>query len=122
MPLYTTLACHLPTSPAPADDIRLQCNATAGTARPDELIAFSHAALFSPVLSTLEYALRSNFIIHFPGLTVPLLRKYPPKSLATAKGHLDQIRKNIRSTKPKPKKPRKPEAKEAAKPAPAASD
>ena len=35
----------------------------------------------------------------FPGLTATSLRKYPPTSRATIKGHLDQTRKNVRSTK-----------------------
>jgi hypothetical protein len=34
-----------------------------------------------------------------PGLTLVTLRKYRPKSVATVKGHLDQICKNLQSTK-----------------------
>ena len=34
-----------------------------------------------------------------PGLTKKTLAKYPPRSVATIKGHLDQTRKNQRSTK-----------------------
>jgi hypothetical protein len=37
----------------------------------------------------------------FPGISPKLLSKYPPNSNATAKGHLDQTRKNVQSTKPK---------------------
>jgi hypothetical protein len=40
----------------------------------------------------------------FPGLTHKTLRKYPPNSKATTTGHLDNIRKNTRSTKKAPKK------------------
>ena len=70
-----------------------------GSATPAEIVAFSHAALFSPALSTLEHAVKSGFLTNFPGLTLDQLRKHPPRSIATAKGHLDQTRKNQRSTK-----------------------
>jgi hypothetical protein len=67
---------------------------------PEELVAFAHAALFSPALSTLMTALKKNYLPPFPGLTETSLRKYPPHSEATVMGHLDNRRKNIRSTKP----------------------
>jgi hypothetical protein len=75
-------------------------NAAIGTATPAELEAFGHAALFSPALSTLEKALNNGFITNFPGLTPATLKKHPPHSIAMVKGHLDQTRKNVRSTKP----------------------
>ena len=68
---------------------------------PADLVAFAHAALFSPSISTLATALRRNYI-HFPGLTTEVLAKHPPKSAPMIQGHLDQVRKNLRSTKPKP--------------------
>jgi hypothetical protein len=76
-------------------------HAAVGTATPAELVTFSHAALFSPALSTLEKALKKGFLINFPGLNEKTLRKYPPQSTAMIKGHMDQIRKNIQSTKTK---------------------
>jgi hypothetical protein len=63
-----------------------------------ELVTFAHASLFSPVLSTLETALSNNRLTNFPGLTLAALRKHPPQSGATIKGHQDQSRKNKRST------------------------
>lgn len=65
---------------------------------PANLVQFAHAALFSPVLSTLEKALARNFLPDFPGLTSATLRKYPPHSEATSKGHMNQIRKYLRPT------------------------
>ncbi|KAL3942765.1 MAG: hypothetical protein SGBAC_003109, partial [Bacillariaceae sp.] len=44
-------------------------------------------------------ALRLDYVPHFPGLTTQSLNRHPPRSLATTKGHLDQERKNLRSTK-----------------------
>ena len=70
-----------------------------GSATPAEIVAFAHAALFSPALSTLEQAVKSGFLTNFPGLTLNQLRKHPPRSVAMTKGHLDQTRKNLRSTK-----------------------
>jgi hypothetical protein len=68
--------------------------ASIGFATPAEIIAFAHAALFSPALSTLHQALEKGYLINFPGLTPTLLRKHPPRSIAMIKGHLDQTRKN----------------------------
>jgi hypothetical protein len=69
---------------------------------PAELVAFAHATLFSPALSALAAALAKGYLANFPGLTTKLLLKYPPQSAAMIKGHLDQTRKNQRSTKPTP--------------------
>ena len=66
---------------------------------PADIVAFHHAALFSPALSTLTTALKKGFIPPLPGLTESLLRKYPPDLEATTMGHLDNRRKNIQSTK-----------------------
>ena len=68
---------------------------------PADLVAFAHAALFSPALSTLDKALAKGILPAFPGLTRETLKKYPPFSEATTMGHLDNRRKNIQSTKPK---------------------
>jgi hypothetical protein len=69
--------------------------------KPADIVAFHHAAFFSPAISTLTTALEKNYIPHLPGLTTTLLRKYTPDLEATAMGHLDNRRKNIQSTKPK---------------------
>jgi hypothetical protein len=63
------------------------------------IVAFMHAAFFSPVLSTLYKALKLGYITHIPGLTAESLKKHPPQSFAMVKGHLNQTRKNVRSTK-----------------------
>jgi hypothetical protein len=76
--------------------------ATALQGSPSQLVAFLHAALFSPALSTLSQALRHNLLPNIPGLSSELVARHPPHSIATAKGHLDQVRKNLRSTQPKP--------------------
>ena len=50
-------------------------------------------------MSTWTSAITSGFFATWPGLTSALVRKHLPKSLATAKGHLRQDRKNVRSTR-----------------------
>jgi hypothetical protein len=73
-----------------------------GSAKPAELVVFSHQTLWSPTLRTLEQALQKGFLVNFPGLTTTSLRKYPPRSYSTPKGHLNQTRQNQRSTKAVP--------------------
>jgi hypothetical protein len=63
-----------------------------------QLIEFLHRACFSPTLSTWTQAIEKNFFATWPGLTAEAVRKYLPKSLATAKGHLKTSPKNLRST------------------------
>ena len=90
----------LPTTTPP-----LQAHLALSSMKPVDLVAFSHAALFSPALSTLESALQKNLLLGFPGLSLRTLRAHPPNSIATSQGHLDQTRKNQRSTKPPPPSP-----------------
>jgi hypothetical protein len=85
---------------------------------PADLVAFAHAALFSPALTTLKAALDKGFLPPFTGLTAATLARYPPSLDATAMGHLDAQRKNTRSTKPKPKDPSEEEITDAFPPQP----
>ena len=65
-----------------------------------DLVQYLHQACFSPVLKTWTTAIDAGYFATWPGLTSALVRKHLPKSIATAKGHLRQDRKNVRSTKP----------------------
>ena len=58
-----------------------------------------HASLFSPSESTLIQAINNNQLTTWPELTASNIRRHLPKSTATVLGHLDQQRKNLRSTK-----------------------
>jgi hypothetical protein len=64
-----------------------------------EIVKFMHAAMGYPTLTTLHKALANGWVQGLPGLTQQTLRNYPPFSGATIKGHMTQIRKNVRSTK-----------------------
>ncbi|KAI2502231.1 hypothetical protein MHU86_12203 [Fragilaria crotonensis] len=98
------------TTPSPGEPPLLLQHSYAAThsATPAELVAFAHAALFSPALSTLTKALDRGYLPQCMGLTSQALRKHPPHSVATIKGHLDQTRKNQRSTKTAPPLPALP--------------
>ena len=88
---------NVPSPPTPQDSA--MAATTTASAAPADLVAFAHAAMFSPVLSTLRQALTKKFIMNLPGLTLATLKKHPPHSTATAKGHLNQTRQGIKSTK-----------------------
>ena len=64
-----------------------------------DLATYLHAACFSPVPSTFVKAIKNNHFSTWPGLTADLINKILPKSIITDKGHLNQQRKNLQSTK-----------------------
>jgi len=68
------------------------------------LVAFYHAMMGSPPVSTLTAALRRGYL-KLPGLTADMVTKFPPDTMATAKGHLDLVRQGLRSTKARPSEP-----------------
>jgi hypothetical protein len=63
-------------------------------------IAFYHASLFSPSLSTWCQAIDDGHFPTWPGLTSSAVRKHPPQSIPMHQGHLDQVRANIQLTRP----------------------
>ena len=67
-----------------------------------EYVAFSHAALASPPITTLIRAVEMNYLSNFPKLTARMIRANPTVSRATAMGYLDQTRQGQHSTKPSP--------------------
>ena len=66
----------------------------------EDLARYHHGSLFSPVQSTLVHAIKNNQLTSFPGLSSQLITKNLPAIIATSKGHLNQERQNIQSTKP----------------------
>ena len=64
-----------------------------------DLIRFLHASAFSPVKDTLIKAIKKNHFKSWPGLTAKLVSKSLPDSVATAKGHMNQERQGLQSTK-----------------------
>jgi hypothetical protein len=81
---HTFVALRLaPSWPAPAPrPKRASCHVRYWFRYPAELVAFAHAALFSPAPSTLAIALKKGFVQNFPGLTEKALTKYLPRLYA----------------------------------------
>jgi hypothetical protein len=88
---------------APAPKQALACSAIAHKTKAD-LVAFLHAACFSPATLTFLRAIKAGYFATWPGLTPELVTQHLPNSITSVKGHLDQQRKNVRSTKPTPTK------------------
>jgi hypothetical protein len=69
----------------------------------EEVIKWMHAMCGYPVKSTWIKAIKAGNYIGWPMLTEKNVAKYYPESTETPKGHMNQTRKNVRSTKPKAK-------------------
>jgi hypothetical protein len=66
------------------------------------LIQYLHKALFSPTKSALLQAVKDGHLITWPGLTEDAIHKHLKLTPATAMGHMNQRRQNIRSTSKAP--------------------
>ena len=64
-----------------------------------QIVHFDHATLGAPALSIFIKASRWEYLDCFPQLTVQKIRRNKPHIVANSLGHLDQTRKNYRSTK-----------------------
>ena len=64
-----------------------------------ELAAYLHSTAGCPPKSTFIQAIKNGNFTSWPGLTTDLVTKHLLPSLATAKGHIRQEPKNLRSTK-----------------------
>lgn len=64
-----------------------------------QFVLFAHASLGSPVYSTFIHAIRAGYLSSWPRLTTALALAHPPHTIATAKGHLNQKRQGVDSTK-----------------------
>jgi hypothetical protein len=71
------------------------------------LVHYLHKALFSPKKSAMLQAVKDGHLITWPGLTEDAINKHFKLTPATAMGHMNQRRQNIRSTSKAPieKKP-----------------
>jgi hypothetical protein len=66
------------------------------------LVNYLHEALFSPTKSALLQAVKDGHLITWPGLTEDAIHKHLKLTPATAMGHMNQRRQNIRSTSKTP--------------------
>jgi hypothetical protein len=66
------------------------------------LVHYLHKALFSPMKSAMLQAVKNGHLITWPGLTEDTINKNLKLTPATAIGHMNQRRQNIRSTSKTP--------------------
>jgi hypothetical protein len=66
------------------------------------LVNYLHKALFSPTKSALLQAVKKGHLITWPSLTEKAINKHLKLTPATAMGHMNQRRQNIRSTSKTP--------------------
>jgi hypothetical protein len=66
------------------------------------LVHYFHKALFSPTKYALLQAVKNGYIMTWPGLTEDAIHTHLELTPATAMGHMNQIRQNIRSTSKTP--------------------
>jgi hypothetical protein len=67
----------------------------------EQAIKWMHAVCGYPVKSTWLKAIKAGNYMGWPMLNERNVQKYYPETIKTAKGHLNQTRKNVRSTKAK---------------------
>jgi hypothetical protein len=73
------------------DVVRHQMNA--------DFVAFAHAAMGNPTYATFLTAVRRGYLRTWPDLTVRRIQHDPPRTVATAAGHLDLIRQDTGKSK-----------------------
>jgi hypothetical protein len=78
-----------------ANNVYELCNTVA-------LVHYLHKSLFSPKKSAMLQAVKDGHLITWPGLTEDAINKHLKLNPATAMGHMNQRRKNIRSTSKAP--------------------
>jgi hypothetical protein len=64
------------------------------------LTQYLYGCCGSPVFSTWQRAIRNGNFVTWPGIDSFSVDKHLPKSITSAKGHLNQERKNLQFTKP----------------------
>jgi hypothetical protein len=66
------------------------------------LVHYLHKALFSPTKYAMLQAIKDGHLITWPGLTEDAINKHLKLTPATAMGHMNQRRQNVRSTSKEP--------------------
>jgi len=79
-----------------------QANSVYDLPSTEQAIKWMHAVCGYPVKSTWIKAIKAGNYVGWPMLTERNVQKYYPETTETTKGHMNQTRKNVRSTKAKP--------------------
>ena len=81
-------------------DVLHQANSVYDLPSTEQAIRWMYAVCGFPVKSTWLKAVKAGNYIGWPMVTTKNVTKYYPDTIETPKGHLNQTRKNVRSTKP----------------------
>ena len=84
-----------------ARKILRQANSVYDLPSTEQAIKWMHAVCGYPVKSTWLKAIKAGNYVGWPMLNERNVQKYYPETIETEKGHLNQTRKNVRSTKAK---------------------
>ena len=104
MPLQQTRGQWRPRQPTKRSKKHLQeANSVYDLLSTEEAIKWMHAVCGYPVKSSWIKAIKAGNFTGWPMLSKHNSAKYYPETTETPKGHMHQTRKNVRSTKPKPK-------------------
>ena len=63
-----------------------------------DIVKYLHKAAFCPTKTTWLKAIKAGYFTTWPGLSAKLVEKYLEPTPETLKGHMKQIRQNVRST------------------------
>ncbi|KAL7534171.1 hypothetical protein ACHAWF_006436, partial [Thalassiosira exigua] len=85
-----------------AKSILRQANSVYDLPSTEQAIKWMHAVCGYPVKSTWLAAIEAGNFVGWPLLTVRNVKKYYPETTETPKGHMNQTRKNVRTTKAPP--------------------
>ena len=85
-----------------AKSILRQANSVYDLPSTEQAIKWMHAVYGYPVKSTWLAAIEAGNFVGWPLLTVSNVKKYYPETTETPKGHMNQTRKNVRTTKAPP--------------------
>ena len=92
---------HTQPTICPSSKLLLYASAVIHHENDSKLVRFYHTTLRSPAISTFIEAASRGYLDFFPQLTVQKIRRNKPHTIATSSfGHLDQSRKNYKSTRP----------------------
>merc|ERR1712194_376892 len=100
IPLVQRRGQWRPRKPSKAARLKLeQANSVYDLPSTEQAVKWMHAVCGYPVKSTWIKAIKAGNFMRWPMLTETNIKKYYPETSKTSKGHLNQTRKNVRSTK-----------------------
>eukprot|EP00804_Cyclotella_cryptica_P021311 CCRYP_001567-RA/>CCRYP_001567-RA protein AED:0.72 eAED:0.63 QI:0/0/0/0.75/0.33/0.25/4/0/578 len=103
IPLIQTKGQWQPRNPSKkARQVLHQANSVYDLPSIEKAIRWMHAVCGYPVKSIWLKAIQAGNFVGLPLLTIKSINKYYPETTAPPKGHLNQARKNVRSTKVQP--------------------